>query len=100
MPTRHGGSWAKSFSIRPLVSRWRITATLSASTRVGWSMRDHMRTELPLAALMMAAQLQRPTEGLICHSDRGSQHASEAYGKQLLAMKAKPSRLALPREAA
>ena len=50
-------------------------------------MRDHMRTELPLAALMMAAQRQRPAEGLICHSDRGSQYASEAYGKQLIAIK-------------
>ncbi len=59
--------------------------------RLGWSMRDHVRTELPLAALMMAAQRQRPAEGLICHSDRGSQYASEAYGKQLAAMKAKPS---------
>lgn len=28
-------------------------------------MRDHMRTELPLAALMMAAQRQRPAAGLI-----------------------------------
>ena len=66
---------------------------LDLATRkiVGWAMRDHMRTELPLAALMMAAQRQRPTEGLVCHSDRGSQYASEAYAKQLAAMKAKPS---------
>lgn len=70
-----------------------LAAVLDLATRkiVGWSMRDHMRTELPLAALMMATQRQRPTEGLICHSDRGSQHASEACGKQLAAMKAKPS---------
>ena len=54
-------------------------------------MRDHMRTELPLAALIVAAQRQRPPAGLICHSDRGSQHASKAYGKQLAAMKSKPS---------
>ena len=54
-------------------------------------MRDHMRTELPLAALMMAAQRQRPAEGLICHSDRSSQYASETYGKQITALKAKPS---------
>jgi len=35
---------------------------LDLATRkiVGWAMRDHMRTELPLAALMMAAQRQRP----------------------------------------
>ncbi len=70
-----------------------LAAVLDLATRkiVGWAMRDHMRTELPLAALMMAAQRQRPAEGLICHSDRGSQYASEAYGKQLVGMKAKPS---------
>jgi transposase InsO family protein len=43
-------------------------------------MRDHMRTELPLAALMMAAQRQQPAEGITCHSDSGSHYASEAYG--------------------
>jgi putative transposase len=70
-----------------------LAAILDLATRriVGWSMRNHMRTELPLSALMMAAQRQRPAEGLICHSDRGSQYASEAYGRQLAAMKAKPS---------
>ena len=70
-----------------------LAAVLDLATRkiVGWSMRDHMRTELPLAALMMAAQRQRPAEGLVCHSDRGSQHASEVYTKQLTAMKAKSS---------
>ncbi len=70
-----------------------LAAVLDLATRkvVGWSMRDHMRAEPPLAALMMAAQRQRPAEGLIYHSDRGSQYASETYGKQLLAMKAEPS---------
>lgn len=60
-----------------------LAAVLDLATRkiVGWSMRDHMRTELPLAALMMATQRQRPPEGLICHSDRGSQYASDSYGK-------------------
>lgn len=70
-----------------------LAAVLDLATRkiVGWSMRDHMRTELPLAALMMAAQRQRPAKGLICHSDRGSQYAPETYAKQLAAMKATPS---------
>ena len=63
-----------------------LAAVLDLATRkiVGWSMRDHMRTELPLAVLMMAAQRQRPADGLICHSDRGSQYASEAYGSNSL----------------
>ncbi len=54
-------------------------------------MRDHMRAELSVAALMMAAQRQRRPAGLICHSDRGSQYAAEAYRKQLAAMGARPS---------
>lgn len=51
-----------------------LAAVLDLATRkiVGWAMRDHMRTELPLAALMMAAQRQRPAPGVIHHSDRGS----------------------------
>ena len=54
-------------------------------------MRDHMRTEFSVAALMMAAQRQRPAAGLICHSARGSPYAAEAYRRQLAGMGAKPS---------
>jgi putative transposase len=70
-----------------------LAAVLDLATRkiVGWAMRDHMRTELPLSALMMAVQRQRPGKGLIHHSDRGSQYAAEAYQKQLAAIDAKPS---------
>ena len=70
-----------------------LAAVLDPATRkiVGWSMRDHMRTELPLAALIMAAQRQRPAPGLVHHSDRGSQYAAEAYGKHLAGMKVRPS---------
>ena len=49
-------------------------------------MRDHMRTELPLAALLMAAQRQRPAPGLIHHSDRGSQYPAGTYVDQLAAI--------------
>jgi putative transposase len=44
---------------------------------VGWAMCDHLRTDLPLAALRMAISAQRPGAGLIHHSDRGVQYASE-----------------------
>jgi hypothetical protein len=52
-----------------------LAAVLDLATRktVGWAMRSHMPTELPLAALMMAAQRQRPEVGLIHHTNRGSQ---------------------------
>jgi putative transposase len=40
---------------------------------VGWSMADHMRTELVVDALEMALHRRRPGPGLIHHSDQGSQ---------------------------
>ena len=63
-----------------------LAAMLDLATRkiVGWSMRDHLQTELPLAALIMVAQRQRPAKGRICHSDRGSQYASETYASNSL----------------
>jgi putative transposase len=49
---------------------------------VGWSMADHMRTELVTDALQMALQRRRPAPGLIWHSDQGSQFVSLAFGQQ------------------
>ena len=47
---------------------------------IGWSMADHLRTELPLAALHMALARRRPKPGqLVHHSDRGCQYASFEY---------------------
>jgi putative transposase len=46
---------------------------------VGWAMADHLRADLPLAALRMAISTQRPGAGLIHHSDRGVQYASSEY---------------------
>ena len=40
---------------------------------VGWQLQTHLRTELVLDALEMANGLRQPTEGLIAHTDRGSQ---------------------------
>ena len=50
---------------------------------VGWAMADHLRAELPLAALTMAIVIQRPGAGLIHHSDRGVQYASAEYRKMM-----------------
>jgi transposase InsO family protein len=86
--------WLADITYLPTGEGWLyLAAVLDLATRkiVGWSMRDHMRTALSVAALMMAAQRQRPAAGLICHSDRGSQYAAEAYRKQLASMGAMPS---------
>jgi len=50
-------------------------------------MREHMRIELTLAALITAGQRQKPAEGF--HSDLGSQDTSAADGKQTIVLKSK-----------
>lgn len=49
---------------------------------VGWSMADHMRTELVLDALEMAVRTRRPAQGVIHHSDQGAQYTSVAFGRR------------------
>ena len=50
-------------------------AVRDACTRrvVGWSIADHLRTELVVDALEMARWQRRPRPGTILHADRGSQ---------------------------
>jgi transposase InsO family protein len=68
--------WLADITYVPTDEGWLyLAAVLDLATRkvVGWSMRDCLRTELTLGALIMATQRQRPSAGLIHHSDRGSQ---------------------------
>ncbi len=46
---------------------------------VGWSLKPHMRTELVADALRMAWFRRRPAQGLIVHSDRGSQYCGHEF---------------------
>lgn len=46
---------------------------------VGWAMSDRIDTNLVAGALQMALGRRQPAQGLIHHSDRGSQYASYAY---------------------
>lgn len=57
---------------------------------VGWSIGEHMRTELVLAALNMALKTRKP-DGVIHHSDQGSQYAALAFGKRCRDMGVRPS---------
>lgn len=54
-------------------------------TIVGWSLATHLRTELPLAALEHALWHRRDhdLDGLIHHSDAGSQYLAIRYGERL-----------------
>src|SRR5262249_39887795 len=46
---------------------------------VGWSMADHTDSRLVVDALGMAVAGRLPGEGLLAHSDRGSQYGSAHY---------------------
>ena len=50
---------------------------------VGYAFSEHIDTNLTLEALRMAMHRKRPRAGLIFHSDRGSQYASNAYREEL-----------------
>lgn len=50
---------------------------------VGWSMGSRMTKELVLDAFDMACRRQKPGPGLIHHSDRGSQYASNEYRERI-----------------
>ncbi len=58
---------------------------------VGWRVARSMRTELVLDALEQALWSRSRREGLICHSDRGSQYLSIRYSDRLAAAGAQPS---------
>ncbi len=50
---------------------------------VGWAMGATLERTLVLNALNMAIARRRPGQGLLCHSDRGSQYASSDYQERL-----------------
>lgn len=52
---------------------------------VGWSMRDHLKSELVSEALQTAIRSRRPAGGLLHHSDRGVQYACKDYRRLLAA---------------
>ena len=59
------------------------SSTSSAGRIVGWSIADHMRSELVVDALQMATWRRQPEPGAIVHADRGSQYTSWVFGHRL-----------------
>lgn len=68
---------------------WLYLATvidLGSRRLLGYAMADHMRTDLVVDALAMAAQARGfDTKGIIFHSDRGAQYMSGDYRKVIKA---------------
>ena len=74
--------WAVDITYIPTDQGWLYLAgvmDLCSRKIVGWSMAEHMRTDLVSDALTMAVCQRRPDKGLLHHSDRGSQYAGDDY---------------------
>jgi putative transposase len=76
-------AWVADITYIPTEQGWWYLAViidLFSRRVIGWSMADHMRTDLVLNALESALGQRIPSQaGLVFHSDRGSQYASHAY---------------------
>lgn len=88
LPTKPNQVWVGDITYIPTDEGWLyLTVQLDVFTRkvVGYALTDHLRTEAVLEALKMAIQSQAPAQGagLISHSDRGCQYASESYRRTL-----------------
>lgn len=78
--------WVADITYIPTREGWLYLAVvedLYSRLVVGWSMADTMTSRLVVDALEMAVAKRLPQEGLLAHSDRGSQYASEHYQRLL-----------------
>ena len=85
-PTRPGQVWQADITYVATQEGWLYVAgVLDACSRkiVGWAVDDTMPTGLVARAFERAVASQRPAPGLLHHSDRGSQYASDAYRELL-----------------
>ena len=81
-------AWVGDFTYIATEEGWLFLAVvidLFSRKVIGWSMRPDMHRDLVIDALEMAWYQRCPGKqaGLIFHSDRGSQYASEDFGKVL-----------------
>lgn len=81
-PTRINQVWAGDITHIPTSKGWRylaIVIDLHSRKIIGWSLADHMRAELVCAALEQALGSRGDRDGVIFHSDRGSQYGSRQF---------------------
>jgi len=86
--------WAADITYIPCrEGRLYLASILDLCTKevVGWQLGERLTVELVLGALDDAYASKKPREGLIHHSDRGSQYASHEYQEKLSSYKMQPS---------
>jgi transposase InsO family protein len=74
--------WLTDITYIPTGEGWLyLAAILDLYTRriVGWAMAERMTAALTISALKMAIRQRQPGDGLIHHSDQGSQYTDSAY---------------------
>lgn len=74
--------WTGDITYIPTREGWlylAIILDLWSRRAIGWSMKANMDRSIVIDALNNALLDRRPSAGLICHSDRGSQYASDDY---------------------
>jgi len=79
-------TWTADITYIPTGEGWLYLAAvedLHSRKIVGWSMSERIDSRLVVDALEMAVSRRLPGEGLVAHSDRGSQYASEHYQRLL-----------------
>ncbi len=85
-PATANEAWVSDFTYIPTREGWLYLAAvedLYSRRIVGWAMSERMTSRLVADALAMAVQQRLPEAGLLAHSDRGSQYASEHYRRLL-----------------
>lgn len=78
--------WVGDITYIPTDEGWLYLATLLdlfSRRVVGWAVDSTLATQLPLQALRRALQNRRPASGLVHHTDRGCQYASDEYRRAL-----------------
>jgi len=60
-----------------------VVIDLYSRAVVGWAMADNMKAKLVNDALLMAIWKRKPCNGLVWHTDRGSQYASKSHRRIL-----------------
>jgi putative transposase len=85
-PTAANQAWVADITYIPTREGWLYLAAvedLYSRQIVGWSMSERITSRLVVDALKMAIARRLPGEGLLTHSDRGSQYASDHYQRLL-----------------
>jgi transposase InsO family protein len=85
LPDAPDRAWAGDITFIPTSAGWLYLAVvidLCSRRVVGWSLANHMRSDLVLDALLQALET-RAARRTIFHSDRGSQYGSTPFRKAL-----------------